>query len=810
MSRAPVAGSGWGLWRDAALASAGFPAGRIAAICDEDLAAAADLRLADARTGAARYETAYAKASERLSAAIRETAMDHRFREAVTWQAPALAAKFADRAAAGKLTGNRGRIRQQAVARCLQRYCLSNETLGFFGPIGWAWVGQDSSCIDVTPGPGQLSRRTTYFHSQPIQILAARIAERRDVLPWLTPRVAPSAALERQVLRLPFREPITLSASEAEFLARCDGTRTVLMLTGDPADPGLAGLLRRLCGLGAVQMGLDIPVSTWPELELQDRITRIADPAARARAMAPLAELVAARDAVSAAAGDADRLHRATVALAEVFERLTGRPATCRTPGGCAGGSLVYEDTVRDVTVHIGTRLTDMLAPALGMLLDSATWLVNTIAARYLAAFRHLAAQAAAGNGTHGIPLLQVAVKAMPELFLPTDGREPAIVAEAVAEFQERWRRILAIPPGTRRHCAVSDVIAGGVAREFATGPALWSGARLHSVDVMIAAPGVAAIARGECQFILNKLHLATNSLESRVFVAQHPDPGRLLAAAEADYLDRRVYAIPKQNSPFVTSRLSPPSALLSPRYTYLCLGSESVAPPAQARVLPAVDLMVEPRGDGLVVRSGKDGLEYDFAEVLGDMLTALVSAAFRPLDTAGHRPRISVDTMVMARESWTFPAAVTGWGFVRDERRQYLLARRWRAEHGLPERAFVSAPTEGKPIAVDFRSPPLVGILAAVIRRAARHDGGSFTLTEMLPDTDQLWLRDAAGDQYTAELKFVAVNRHIEIGHCRYLPRTAARVSSALLPTASLARIRFTYVSTVCGLMPRRRAAWS
>ena len=753
-----MAGSGWGLWRDAALASAGFPASRIAAICDEDLAAAADQFRADSSAGAARYEAAYARATERLSAAIWETALERRFREAVTWQAPALLATFAGQAAAGKLTGSRGRMRQQAIARCLQRYCLSNETLSFFGPTGWAWVGQDSIGIDVTPGPGQLSRRTTYFHSWPIQVLAARIAERRDVLPWLTPRVAPSAVLDRQVLRLPFHEPITLSAGEARFLARCDGTRAVFTLAGDPPEPGLLELLKRLGELGAVQMGLDIPVSTWPELELEERIRRIADPAVRARALAPLAELVAARDAVSGAAGDADRLHRATEALSEVFERLTGGPAVRRARAGCAGGSLVYEDTVRDVAVQIGTRLTDMLAPALCMLLDSATWLVNTVAARYLAVFRRLAGQAAAGNGTRGIPLLEMAVKAMPELFLPAGGREPAIVAEVVAEFQERWRRILAIPPGTRRHDAVSDVIAERVAREFATGPAMWSGARVHSVDIMIAASGEEAIARGDCRFVLNKLHLATNSLESRVFVAQHPEPGRLLAEAEADYLGRRVYAIPKRNSPLVTSRLCPPSALLSPRYTYLCLGSESVAPPAQARVLPAVDLMVAPRGDGLVVRSGKEGLEYDFTEVLGEMLTALVSTAFQPLDTAGYRPRVSIDRTVIARESWAFSAAEASWVFIKDERRQYLLARKWRAERGLPERAFASVPAEGKPIAVDFRSPPLVGVFAGMVQRAARH-GGGFTLTEMLPDTDQLWLRDAAGDRYTAELKFVAVN---------------------------------------------------
>lgn len=757
--RTPLSNSGWELWRDAALASAGFPAMRIRAICDDGLAAAADLLGDGSEAARDRYEAAYTRAAERLSTAIRETAAEPRFREAVTWQEPALLAKCLDKVVAGESGHHRRRQNELLVARHLQRYCWNNQTLGFFGPVGWARVGQDSIGLDVTPGPGQLSRRTTYFEWWAIDTLATTIAARLEVLPWLAPRRAPSAVLEGQVLRLPFRAPMKLSASDTRMLQLCDGTRTVRILTGDPADPESLAALLRLRELGAVQVDLHVPISSWPERELEDRIRCIADTAVCGRALEPVAELVAARNAVSAAAGDADRVHQATSSLAEVFERIAGVSNRRRTSAGHTGRPLVYEDTVRDVEVHVGTRLTDMLAPPLSLLLDSAAWLVNTVAARYRALFRHIVSQARTGNGTKGVPLLGVVVMAMPELFLPSDGGEPTTVAEVVAEFQERWRRILAIPPGVRRHHVASDVVAEQIAREFATGPALWSGARLHSPDILIAASGPAAVARGDCQLILGKLHLATNSLESRLFGAQHPDPGRLLSAAEADHLDRRVYAIPKRDSPVVTSRLCPPSALLSPRYTYLCLGSESVVPPANARVLPAVDLLVELRGDDLVARCGTSGPEYNFVEVIGDMLTALVATAFRPLDTAGYHPRITIDKMVIGRESWTFPSTAAAWAFIKDERQRYAAARQWRTAHGLPERVFVSMPSEGKPIAVDFRSLPLVDLLAHAVRRTAKLGHEDFTLAEMLPDVDQLWLRDADGSRYTAELRLVAVD---------------------------------------------------
>jgi hypothetical protein len=69
----------------------------------------------------------------------------------------------------------------------------------------------------------------------------------------------------------------------------------------------------------------------------------------------------------------------------------------------------------------------------------------------------------------------------------------------------------------------------------------------------------------------------------------------------------------------------------------------------------------------------------------------------------------------------------------------------------------FYRVPGELKPAAADFRSIVLVNLLAKHIRqtRAAGHAG--FTVTEMLPDLDQLWLTDRHGRRYTSELRFIA-----------------------------------------------------
>jgi hypothetical protein len=84
-------------------------------------------------------------------------------------------------------------------------------------------------------------------------------------------------------------------------------------------------------------------------------------------------------------------------------------------------------------------------------------------------------------------------------------------------------------------------------------------------------------------------------------------------------------------------------------------------------------------------------------------------------------------------------------------------LARRWRQDHQLPERVFYRVPVELKPSAADFRSIVLVNLLAKHIRQTHAAGHAQYTVTEMLPDLDQLWLTDRHGQHYSSELRFVA-----------------------------------------------------
>ncbi len=749
------------MWRDVGLRSAGFPADMVLAICDEQLARSADLAGADldgAGAGPA-YDSVYADATGRLSSAIADTRADPGFQEAITWQNPGLAQFLHDHdAGPGLARRSKQRKRQLVIASYLQRYCLKNDTIGFFGPVGWASVDPGTAGLVVMPGEHLTSRRTTYFEVWAIDKVAAAIAGQGRALGWLRPRRTRSTFLAGNVLHRPHRQPVTLTGAELRILVACDGSRTISDVLDSAGAPGARGLLARLAELGALRLDLEGPADAWPERLLRDKLELIADPDARAAALEPVDQMIRARDAVAATDGDPAGLRRALAGLAETFEQVTGSPATRRAGENYAGRTLVYQDAVRDVRVELGAAVTRALAAPLGLVLDSARWLVNEIMDRYRVLFAELLDREMARAGGAPVPLPRLLTVASPYLYTHGSRGVGEFAMASVAELQRRWEQVLGPPSSARRHQVSADAISARAAGCFPVRPVTWSGARQHSPDIMIAAASPGEVERGNFLLVLGEMHLACNTLEGRALVEQHPDPARLIAAEKADRGPRRIVFIQPKDHPNVTSRTSPPSSILGPGQLYWSAAiTDSLDPPASDTVMPGAAMTVARRGEDLVVQLMPSGAELDFFEVIADAMFGVVTDGFQLVAPAAHRPRITIDRLVLSREQWTFGVADSAWAFAKDEQERYYLARRWRRDHQLPERVFYRVPVELKPTAADFRSIVLVNLFAKHIRQTKAAGHAQYTVTEMLPDLDQLWLTDRQGRRYSSELRIIA-----------------------------------------------------
>ena len=755
--RVCLEGTRWSVWRDVALRSAGFPADRVLVVCDEPLALSADLAGADPG-GRLAYDKAYADAAGRLSRAIADTYADPVFQEALTWQNPGLAQRLQD-AGQGTSRRSKDRGRELVVASYLQRYCLKNDTIGFFGPVGWAWADPGTAGLVVTPGEQLIARRTTYFEVWAIDKVAATIAGQGRAAGWLRPRRTRSVFLAGNVLHRPHRPPVTLTDAELRILLACDGRRTVSDVLDSAGPPEARGLLARLAELGALRLDLEGPADAWPERLLREQLELIADADARAAALAPVDQLIKARDAVAATDGDPAGLRQALTDLAQTFKQVTGAASTRKDGENYAGRTLVYQDAVRDMRVELGQAVTRALAAPLGLVLDSARWLVNDITARYRDYFAELVDRESARSGGAPVPLQRLLTRAAPYLSAGVSGRGVGeLAAASVAELQRRWQQVLGPPTSPSRHQVGADAIAARAAECFPGHPVAWSAARQHSPDIMIAAASPREVQRGNFLLVLGELHLSLNTLSGRLWAEQHPDPARLIAAERADRGPQRIVAIPAKEHPSVTSRTNPPSAILGPGQLYWSSAiTGSLDPPESDTVLPGAAMTVVRRGEDLVVQVLPAGAELGFFEVIADEMVGVVVDAFQLAAPAAHRPRITIDRFVLSREQWTFQVTDSSWAFAKDEQERYRLARRWRQDHGLPERVFYRVPVELKPTAADFRSIVLVNLLAKNIRQTQAAGHTQFTVTEMLPDLDQLWLTDREGRRYSSELRIIA-----------------------------------------------------
>src|SRR6185503_10535422 len=166
----------------------------------------------------------------RVSHALHEVASSPRFHEAVIWQNHAawnrgIKNQLLEPVNPSKRTHSQ-RQREELIAMYLQRYCTKNDTIGFFGPVGWAQFVPEGEAIEVRPGPQLLAARNVYIESWCMDEVAETIGREPSLRPWLAPRRMPFVGLVDGSVRLPGGASLQLSAKEAAILAACDGQRT--------------------------------------------------------------------------------------------------------------------------------------------------------------------------------------------------------------------------------------------------------------------------------------------------------------------------------------------------------------------------------------------------------------------------------------------------------------------------------------------------------------------------------------------------------------------------------------------------------
>jgi len=714
-----------------------------------------------------RYRQAFNADQPHLRQAISSIANDPRFQEAVLWQnRRAMHESVTWLARHPHKSDSQARQKERLVANYLQRYCVKNDTIGFFGPIGWGQFRPEGLPLTLTHGTELLTKRVTYFEHWGIAELARQMAHDPTLKLWLAPRLSPHvyvadhtlhfAALNALALdgKLPANLPTARVLSEDEWrvLQHCDGQTPACHIAEvlSKSASEVYTLLEHLTTQGAVLWGLDLPLTLNPLRHLLAWVEHIGEPDLRGAWLEKLQALENAREAVQGAAGKVEQLDQALGDLEDTFTHLTQTAATREHGKTYAARTLVYEDCERDLQATFGPTVLARLGPPLALVLQSARWFTYELAGQYRHALREIYTTLAAKTQSALLSFHHFFTHAAPLLTDP----QCAPLQVARQKLLANWQTVLGAPPEDAPwRLAVAD-LAPRVREVFAAPHAGWELARYCSPDVLIAAPEAAAINAGQFQLILGELHLF-NTLARLDFVAHHPAPAELYAARAQDLPSPVVFPVPSSNWNIQRNALS----LILP--TDILLDYEATPSPHPANLtLRASEIVIVDSPAGLRAQTRDGRHDFDLIEFLGYRLSnqCLTYPGFLP--PASHSPRLMFDDLVITRASWRYAPSAIPFTALNDPPERFLSATHWAMTQALPRFMFARFTGEIKPQFVDWESPLYVEQCArAIAKSKGTTPNEMITFTEMLPTIEQTWLTDYAQNAYTSELRLVLVD---------------------------------------------------
>jgi hypothetical protein len=749
----------WRWWREVVVRGSGFPANGVLRLASEALARKAD-SLVTADRGSKEWQAfreEFGEATVLLSTELQSIASQDDFLRAVTWQNHRLIdgtiSSFLRWDPVTDKRHFRHRQREELIASYWQRYCVKNDTIGFFGPSGWGKLG-DCARTRFAPGVRMLRSSEVFFEAWAIDRLAEVIEAVPGMPEWLMPRRLSFIKLDGNVLVEPPGRRVTLSPDCVGVLRLCDGTtRPSDIAIGAGLDmPAVLEILQVLQSRRWISWKLELPVSPRPERDLRRFLDGVGEEKARRQALEWLDALEAARDQVRDST-NAGTLAAALTSLDELFERITAA-ASSRNEGRTSGGrTLVYHDSSRDIDIVLGHDLVAAARP-LTLLSRAARWYCWRLGDDARDALLEVYRRAVARHG-QPVDLSTIWLASLRALY----GSIEASMRQIDAEFAKKWAAIFLVPADAREVAYRYDDLLPLVDEAFtAPGPG-WAGARYFCPDVMVLATDLNALRNGDFTLVLGEAHMAINTMATNMFVTQHPHEADLLSCVDEDFPEPRLLTVlPKESPPRLTVRTHP--TLIRDRDILVEAAHHTVAAD-RAGLVPGRDVeIVETEGRVLARLPG--GEVFDFLDVFAEMLTSMVVNRFRLFADRPHTPRVQIDQLVVSRESWRFNAAGLDFAAEKDEAARFVRTREWASALGIPRHVFVKSSLEEKPVYVDFTSPIYVNALARMVRRAntdERPPEETITVVEMLPAHDDLWLADHDGNKYTSEFRFTWVD---------------------------------------------------
>jgi hypothetical protein len=642
------------------------------------------------------------------------------------------------------------RAHERTMVLYLQRLATKNDSLSAFGPEGWGTINQGIGALKLDPEPG-IAKRESFLERWTAHGAAAAVNADGDIRLELSPRLHPSGRLDgNEFVFADTGETHTLDAEILKILSRCDGKTPAYSLGIE------ARLLEELARDRIVRWEMEVPGLEPHAFDvLISDVSRWREGPHRARWLDLLQPISLLPERFAKTSDTAARMK----IIEEADTRLDQLGVTRK-----AGGRFLYsatnpigEECFRECHCSIDERLINEVAH------DAAPWIdlwrdcYAFIAGRVAAGLRGLLAKAELQNGALPLPAF---VYHCEKCNIPLTG--PALVGLAHLAFQEvkaAFRERMSGRASTAE-CEFTAEDSQLVRQKFEYEK--FDEYTYPSADLQIAAKSIEAMARGDYQWILAELHPPV-ALLHHGFYWSCPDKRALSEALSATVFGRPSFHFGFFAADFTaTTTVRIFDAL--PALNYFVAPQRAnpkwqVIPPSETEVY--ID---ESSGDVALRKRGSHEYLGSFAR------NWIIPLGFHPFcfSLGENTPRLRCGKVIVQRRSWVvtqeeFPAG----DYTGVSHDLVLAVERLRAQRNLPryvyirptEQALRRSGAEGrdkdtKPVFIDLESYLFLEIFHRWLMKS-----GELEVTEMLPDPDHLFWKEADGRR-TFELRTQIVPR--------------------------------------------------